>query len=108
MKRLYLETNYIIGQAFSQDSVAAKILTEAATVGAEVCIPCVCAQEALATVEQRTKQANDFSSALQGKMRDLRTDGSPTAQRILVLLNQVLVENGRLTNERQLRLVAVF
>ena len=108
MKRLYLETNYIVGQAFSQDSVAATILTEAANVCAEVCIPSVCAQEALATVELRTKRANDFSRTLQEKMRELRSDQSSTAKRILALLNQALIENGRLANERQVRLAAVF
>ncbi len=108
MKRLYLETNYIVGQAFSQDSVAATILMEAANVGAEVCLPSICAQEALATVELRTKRANDFSRTLQGKMRELRSDQSPTAQQILALLNQALVQNGRLANERQVRLTAVF
>jgi hypothetical protein len=108
VKRLYVETNYIVGQAFSQDLVAATILAEAAKIGTEVCVPSICAQEALATVEMRVKQTNEFSRTLQGKMRELRADQSATAQTILALLNQTLIENGRLANERQLRLTAVF
>lgn len=108
MKRLYLETNYLVGQAFSQDPLGATILHEAASFGAEVCLPSICVQEALATVEVRAKQTSEFSRTLQGKMRDLRSDQSATAQVILSLLNQVLIENGRLANERQLRLASVF
>jgi len=105
---LYVETNYIVGQAFSQDPVAATILAEAQKVGAEVCVPSICAQEALATVEMRVKRTNNFSRTIQVKLRELRADHSPTAQAILTLLNQTLIENGRLANERQLRLTAVF
>jgi hypothetical protein len=108
VKRLYVETNYIVGQAFSQDPLAATISSEATKVGAELCVPSICLQEALATVEMRVKRTNEFSRTLQEKMRELKADRSRTAQTILTLLNQTLLENGRLANERQVRLAEVF
>ncbi len=108
MKRLYLETNFIVGQAFSQDLPADSILPIATALGAELCIPSVCAQEALSTVEWRNRSSDKFSGTLKSKLNELRADQSATARRLVILLNQALLENGRLVNERQIRLAAIF
>ncbi len=108
MKRLYLETNYIVGQAFSQDPPAAMIISESAKVKAQICLPSICVQEALATVENQAKRTNEFDNVLRAKTNELRADQSATAKDMLAQLNQLTVDNGRLANERQLKLQSVL
>lgn len=107
MKRLYLETNYVVGQAFGQDPLASTIFSEAAKVGAEVCLPSICIQEALTTVQLRRKSANQFERTLQEKVGELRDDQSPTAASLKTSVNTLIVQNGKLRDEREQRIAAV-
>jgi hypothetical protein len=107
VKRLYLETNYIVGQAFEQDPIASTIFAEAARADAELCLPSICIQEALTTVQLRRKSANKLKSTLQQQIEGLRDDRSATAAAVKTSINTLIVQNGRLHDERDLRIASV-
>ena len=107
MKRLYLETNYIVGQAFAQDPAAATIIAEAAKVGAEICLPSFCVQEALTAIQLRRKSTNQFERTLQQKVEELRDDQSSTAVALKTSINMLIPQNGRLRDERERRITTV-
>jgi hypothetical protein len=106
VKRLYLETNYLIGQAFEQDPDAARILPTAVAIGAEICLPFNCVQEAVSAIERNnTRGRDELDRALHAEIGKLRTDQSATAQALVASLNQAKIENARLLNDRQNRFV---
>jgi hypothetical protein len=85
-----------------------RIFAEAAAVDAELCLPSICIQEALATVSVRRKSTDAFGKSLQQKVEELRDDRSVTAIKLKVLISDALIENGRLRDEREARLKEVL
>jgi hypothetical protein len=78
MMRLYLETNYLVGQAFNQDPQAAQIVGKAARVGAALAVSFNCIQEALRTLEAHTSKRHKCADVLKQEIAQVRTDQSGT------------------------------
>ena len=107
MKRLYLETNFVIGRAFEQYTVDPAILTTAQNVGAEIALPAICLLESLQTVQRYRITTKQFGDAIQKKLQELREDQSPTSVKLKISLNSAVLENGILADERDARIQAV-
>ncbi len=108
MKRLYLETNYIVGRTFDQVTVDPAIPPTAAANGVEVAMPAMCLAEALHTIQYRGEGSKKFGNAVQSKFQELREDQSPTAMKLKTYLNLAVIENGSLIRDREARLPTVL
>ncbi len=103
MKRLYIETNHIVGLAFEQASHDPAILTTAAARGVEVAMPAVCLAEALKKVQNAGGQMKQFADAMQDTFASLAEDQAPASVRLKGHLMLAVLESGKLRDRRKAR-----
>ena len=93
MKRLYLETNFVVGAATGQDPEWQRLVAVPPT-DLQICLPDICLMEAFGTVEWKAARLRELGRGLATQARELRRSALAISSRTAADLDQSKIDLG--------------